>query len=549
MSRLPVAVFLFLTPLMLQAQTLIQGTVRNRHNSPIPYSSMGIRNSRVASLANENGGYRLVVPDSVQDKTIIFSAIGHFDRSIKLSDLKKNGNVVLEERVATLDEVVINATKLKQKTIGQRSRPMITFSRMFDHNVPSIEQGSVFEIFPQTRLKSYGFYIMPSSKFQRINLKLNLYSVNRNTPETPLLHQTILVECNTTGWQRIDLSRYNLKFRDMNKIAITLQLVDHTALANVPFIFGLSAKKSFEKNLLFRYQNQGNWEASQGTFISNLDLAYSETGDKNQQQAVEDEIQRINQDNGQINTLAEVLKHREKAKKTSYGKSRNGKYLDVKDGKIYFEEYGTGRALLLLHGNGGSISDFYLQIPYLSKDFRVIAIDTRGQGRSTNLSQGAYSYHQFSDDLLQLTKSLKLEKVSILGWSDGGNTGLLFNAVHPQLVEKLVTVGANLNPGGIKEELIAFFNKRIQEKTEGSDIRLIELMLNEPQMTSTEIERITNPVLIIAGSADVIKEDHTRIIGTNIKGSRVMIIPNATHYVPFDQPDMFNNLLYDFLKN
>lgn len=456
---------------------------------------------------------------------------------------------MLEEKVVTLDEVAINATKFKEKTIGQRSRPMITFSRMFDHNVPTIEQGSIFDIFPQTRLKSYGFYIMPSSKFSKINLKLNLYSVNQNTPETPLLQQTILFECTTTGWHRIDLSAYHLRFRDMDKIAITLQLVDHTALADVPFIFGLSAKKSFAKNLLFRYQNQGNWEASEGTFISNLELAYSETGNKKQRQPGEEELQGTTRDSRQMNTLVQILKHRENARKTSYGKNRNGKYLDVKDGKIYFEEYGTGKPLLLLHGNGGSIADFYLQIPYLSKYFRVIAMDTRGQGRSTNLSQAAYSYRQFSDDLLQLTKSLKLEKVSILGWSDGGNTGLLFNAVHPQLVGKLVTVGANLNPSGIKEELIAAFNTQIQEKTEGSDMRLIELMLNQPQITSAELERITNPVLIIAGGADVIKEDHTRMIGKNIRGSRVVIIPNATHYVPFDQPDKLNNLLYQFLKN
>ncbi|RZL10559.1 MAG: oxidoreductase, partial [Pedobacter sp.] len=228
MIRLLLSILLFFTIVNLHAQTVIQGTVSNQHNSPIPYSAMGIKNSRVAALANENGSYRLVVPDSLQHKPIIFSAIGHVERSMTVIELKTNSNVVLDEKIQTLNEVVINTIKLKEKTVGQRSRPMLTFSRMFDHTVPTIEQGSIFEIFPQTRLKSFRFYIIPSSKFSKINLKVNLYSVNGNTPDKSVLNKTILFQCTTTGWQHIDLSPYDLKFKDMDKIAITLQLIEHT---------------------------------------------------------------------------------------------------------------------------------------------------------------------------------------------------------------------------------------------------------------------------------------------------------------------------------
>jgi len=531
----------------LRGQTIVQGTISSQHNIPVPYAAVGIKNSRTAALADENGSYRVVIPDSLALKPIIFSAIGHVERSMSLAELKKNSNVVLQEKIETLNEVVVNATIFKQKTIGQRSRPMLTFSRMFDQNVPTIEQGSIFELFAQTRLKSYGFYIIPSSKFSKIKLKLNLYSVNGDMPEKTLLHKTILFECSTTGWQRIDLDPYDLQFRNIGKIAITLQLVDHTPLTDTAFVFGLSGKKSLAKNLLFRYQSQGNWEASEGTFISNLELAYSSSGNKKQQ--VDEKEYPINdQDSQQLDALVQVIGHRAEAKKTMYGKNRNGKYLDVRDGKIYYEEYGSGRPLLLLHGNGGSIADFFQQIPYLSKHFRVIAIDARGQGRSTNLAAGPYSYGQFSDDLLQLTRALKLQKVSILGWSDGGNTGLLFNAAHPMMVEKLITIGANLNPNGIKEEFLASLTAQLKGNTQGADLRLIQLMLDEPQLSSTELEKIKNPVLVVAGSTDLIKEAHTRMIGKAIKGSRVVIIPDAGHYVPFDQPARLNQLVLQFLE-
>lgn len=531
----------------LHAQTIIRGTLSDQHGAPVPYAAIGIKNSRAAALSDEKGSYCLAIPDSLALRPIIFSAMGHFEKSMSLEVLKENGNVVLQEKIETLNEVVVKGTVFKEKIIGQRSRPMLTFSRMFDQNVATIEQGSIFELFAQTRLKSYGFYIIPSSKFSRIKLRLNLYTVNGDTPERPLLHKTILFQCSSTGWQRIDLAPYDLQFKNISKIAVTLQLVDHSPLADTPFVFGLSAKKSPAKNLLFRYQSQGHWEASEGSFISNLEVAYSGPVNKRQQEnKKEDQIN--NNDNKQLDALVEVIGHRAKAKKTSYGKNKNGKYLDVRDGKIYYEEYGTGRPLLLLHGNGGSIADFYQQIPYLSRHFRVIAVDTRGQGRSTNLATGPYSYSQFSDDLLQLTKAMQLQKVSILGWSDGGNTGLLFNAAHPMMVEKLITIGANLNPKGIKEEFLASLTSQIKENTQGADLRLIQLMLDEPQLAPSELEKIKNPVLVIAGSKDLIKEEHTIMIAKAIKESRVFIIPGSGHYVPFEQPARLNQLVRQFLE-
>jgi len=543
MRKLFVLVVLLFAGSAICAQTTINGMVKDHNNAPIPYCSMGIKNSRTAGLADQNGVYKLVIPDSLLEKEIIFSSVGYVEKSVSIGKLKVSGKVVLDEKVATLNQVVISGTKLKEKVIGQQKRPMLTFSKMFDKNMPSIEQGNIFELFTQTRLKSYSFFIIPSSKFKQITLRLNIYKVNGNIPSEPLLQENILFSTSTTGWQRIDLSGYKLSYNNLDKLAITLQLVAHSALGDTAFVFGLSAKKSLSKNLLFRYQSQGNWETNEGTFISNLEVAYNQEGKNSTTVNKEDQPE----ENLETQMLASVIKHRAKAQKTIFGRNKSGKHIDVDSAKLYYEEYGKGEPLILLHGNGGSISDFYQQIPYLSKYFRVIALDTRGQGRSTDLSKLPYSYQQFATDLFQLTKVLKLAQINILGWSDGGNTGLIFNYTYPQMVGKLAIIGANLNPNGVKDQIIEGFKKQVEDNTNG-DLRLIKLMLSQPNIRPSELAMISNRVLVIAGSDDVIKQEHTISIGKLIKDATVTFIPNSTHYIPFEQRDQLNKIVLEFMK-
>lgn len=526
-----------------KAQRTFEGTVKDPQQNPIPYCSIGIKNSKVATVANENGTFKLMVPDSLAFSNIIFSAIGFFDRQIPQKEMKAGATVELKEKVFSINEVVIKGTKLKEKTVGQQSRPMITFSKMFDQNIPSIEQGNIYEIYERTILKGYNFYIIPSSKFSSITLKLNIYTVKNNLPDSSVLRQNITYKATTTGWQHIDLAPYNLNFDGLAKIAVTLQLVNHTPDSNNAFVFGVSAKKTLSKDLLFRYQSQGNWESNAGTFIANLDLKYN-----NDRQKADSPVPSAIEESPEVKTLANYYRNKEAAKKSGYGKNKKGKYIDLGDAKIYTEEYGEGEPLLMLHGNNGSIEDFYRQIPFFAKHFRVIAIDTRGQGRSTDLSSDAYSYDGFSSDLYKIINSLALQKVNIIGWSDGGNTALTFNLAHPEAVNKIIAIGANLEPAGVKDSLINTFKKQLSADSLPRNHRLIRLMLEHPHITSQQLQSIDNPVLVIAGSDDVIKPEHTQLIADKIKKSQLQIIPNATHYVPFEQPDQLNKIMLNFLK-
>lgn len=280
MNKFLLALAFLFASIYLQAQTIVQGTVKDQENNPIPYCSIGIKNSKAGSLANEKGQYKLVIPDSLKNNAIIFSALGYLEKTVNLDEIKNNGDVILSEKVSMLKEVNISNIKLKEKIIGQESRPFLTFSKMFDQNAPTVEQGNSFQLFAETRLNSYNFFIIPSSKYQQITLKLNIYKLKNNVPDEPLLQENVLFKTSTTGWQNIDLSPYALYFKGLDKIAITLQLIAHQPLAGTAFIFGLSAKKSISKNLLFRYQSQGNWERSEGIFISNIQVSYSQKDKK-----------------------------------------------------------------------------------------------------------------------------------------------------------------------------------------------------------------------------------------------------------------------------
>lgn len=536
---------LVLTTMFINSQTIIQGVVKNEENKNLSYCAIGIKDTDIGAITNENGIYKIIIPKEVQNKNVVFKADGYEEKNVEISELKVNPNIYLKFKTSNIQEVVLTTKKIKEKTIGEKSRPMLTFSKMFEKNVPTIEQGNVFEIYKKTKLKSFSFHIIPSSKYEEITLKLNIYDVKNSLPNHSLLDENIIYKTSTKGWQTIDLSKYKLIFNNLDRIAVTLQLVDYNTLKDTDFVFGISAKKSLSKNLMFRFQSQSLWEKSDGTFLTNINVTYDEKGTTDFQKKNNHEE---NKENEIEKKLISFYKGREEGLKTIYGKNPNGKYINLDDAKIYYEEYGIGEPLILLEGNNGSISDFHNQIPFLSKQFRVIALDTRAQGKSLDFAEKDYGYEKLADDLFQIVKQLKLQKVNILGWSDGGITGLIFTSQNSNLVNKLITIGANTNPNGVKEELLLSIKERYENTDDEKEKRRLNLMINYPNISDNDLQKIKNPVLVIAGDNDEIKLEHTKKIAKKIENSKLQIIQNSTDNVPFDQPEILNNKILNFLN-
>ena len=224
--------------------------------------------------------------------------------------------------------------------------------------------------------------------------------------------------------------------------------------------------------------------------------------------------------------------------------------------KLYYETYGTGEPLLLLHGNGQSISAFNGQIPELARHYQVIAVDTRAQGQSTNGKQ-TLTYDLFADDMSALLTALHIPAAHVVGWSDGGNTGLSLAPHYPQQVKKLVTMGANLwadtlalTPATLKEvhkgisQTTLFYPFLKQARTARP---LMVLLRDYPRIKAADLAGIAAPTLVLAGEKDLIQPAHTRLIAASLPKGEVQILPGLTHYAPQEDPAVFNAAVLAFL--
>lgn len=234
------------------------------------------------------------------------------------------------------------------------------------------------------------------------------------------------------------------------------------------------------------------------------------------------------------------------------GNHKNGKFVNVNNVKLYYEIYGEGEPLLMLHGNGQSISAFINQVDFFSEKYKVILVDCRGRGNSTFDYNTELTYTLEANDINLFLDKIGIEKAHIIGWSDGGIIGLLMALNFPSRVDKLVAMGANINPDGLID-LEGMFKtiESLEKDNDGKNnlfIALYKLMAYYPKLDYSDLSAIKSKTLIMAGDHDVIKNIHTVKMFEAIKNAQLAILPNETHYFPEENPDFFNELVLNFLQ-
>lgn len=241
-----------------------------------------------------------------------------------------------------------------------------------------------------------------------------------------------------------------------------------------------------------------------------------------------------------------------------YGRNRQaGRFATANGVKLYYETYGQGEPLLLLHGNGESIVSFSEQIAALAAHYRVIAVDTRGHGQSGN-GPARYTYDLFGDDMQALLDTLRLPAAHVVGWSDGANTGLSMALRYPNRVKSLVMMGGNLFAD--RTAVDAKMLREVRQMQLLSTVlypfraqfrrahRLANLLLRYPRLKPGQLAQVQAPTLVLAGEKDIILEPHTRLIGSSIPGAKVVILPKLTHYAPREDAALFNETVLQFLQ-
>lgn len=197
--------------------------------------------------------------------------------------------------------------------------------------------------------------------------------------------------------------------------------------------------------------------------------------------------------------------------------------INVNDVNIFYEEYGKGQPIILLHGNSETHEIFDKLIEQLKENYKVYAIDSRCHGKSENTNE--ISYDLMSDDIISFIKLLKIEKPILYGFSDGGIIGILVAIKEPDILSKLIVSGANINPDGMKKTML-IISKIVYFVTKN---KLFRMMVKEPNISIEELNKIKVPTIVIAGQKDVIKREHTEMIAKNIPNSILDIIPNENH--------------------
>jgi pimeloyl-ACP methyl ester carboxylesterase len=220
------------------------------------------------------------------------------------------------------------------------------------------------------------------------------------------------------------------------------------------------------------------------------------------------------------------------------------------DIKLNYEEKGVGDVLILLHGNGEDHTNFGAQMEYFSKQYRVIALDTRGHGLSPR-GDRPFTISQFADDLYDFMLEKDVKRANILGFSDGGNIALIFALRHPSLVDRLILNGANLFNEGCRKDVNKWIETEYLRAIEQGDVETAELMglmLFEPNLSVKDLKKLKMPVLVIAGTHDMILRKHTRLIAKGITNSTLVFI-EGNHFIAYKNPVAFNTAVDDFLKS
>jgi pimeloyl-ACP methyl ester carboxylesterase len=244
--------------------------------------------------------------------------------------------------------------------------------------------------------------------------------------------------------------------------------------------------------------------------------------------------------------------------KSIYGQNKAvGKYYNIRGFKMYAEVYGQGQPLLFIHGNGGSGRNFFKQVPYFLKKYKVIIADSRAQGKSVDPGD-SLTYEMMADDYAALLDAMKIDSAYVVGWSDGGINGLLLAIHHPEKVKKLAITGANLRPDNtaIPQELLdmiaptynALKNKTDRNAGENAGYKLVRMLMEQPHIPDTDLQKISCPSLVIGGDHDVIKVEHTMEIFNNIPKAYLWILPGSGHSTPIKYADEFNKKIEEFFK-
>ena len=216
--------------------------------------------------------------------------------------------------------------------------------------------------------------------------------------------------------------------------------------------------------------------------------------------------------------------------------------VEVNGINMHYAVMGEGSPLILIHGNGGSHEELMGLMRYFANDYKVYAPDSRNQGKSGFSEE--LSYKLMAIDYKAFTDSLNIQKPLVIGHSDGGIIAIQMSMDYPALLKGFVAFGANSRPSGMR----SYFTTWAKNKYKKDKNPLYRIMIEEPDFTEEQLNKITTPAYIVAGEFDVVKLEDTVYLHENIKSSKIAIIKWADHNTCRTVPEVGYKVANEFLK-
>jgi pimeloyl-ACP methyl ester carboxylesterase len=232
----------------------------------------------------------------------------------------------------------------------------------------------------------------------------------------------------------------------------------------------------------------------------------------------------------------------------------NGKFLMINGFKMYYEEHGKGKPLLLIHGNNESGESMKYQVEYFKKTRRVIVADSRAHGRSGFVGNEDFNYDMLTADWAALIDKLSLEQADVFGWSDGGIIGILLAKDHPRRIDKVYAFGANtkLPPEAVLPEVDRGLNKFLATLPDtGAGVntkKLLAMMTKHPDIPWEELRKVNKPITVATADRDLILVEHSVKIYRHLPMAHLEVFPNQSHFMVWDDHQKINKAAEEFFN-
>src|SRR5258708_8359726 len=237
-------------------------------------------------------------------------------------------------------------------------------------------------------------------------------------------------------------------------------------------------------------------------------------------------------------------------------------YVEHEGARIWYATYGSGSPLILLHGGLGHSGNWSYQVPALVRSgYRAVLIDSRGHGRSTRDAR-PFSYELLASDVLAVMDALHLEKVGLVGWSDGACTALILAAKAPSRIAGVFFFACNMDPSGVKPieaspTLERCFSRHARDYAQLSATpeyfqefaAAVTLMQQtQPNYSAHDLAKISVPVVIVQSEhEEFIKREHAEYLAQAIPEAEFIVLNAVSHFAPLQRPEQFNMAILEFV--